>query len=216
MQCLLKGLIPNRISRQMRRGERGTPEPAFNQLQVRITGATDSAYVHVDYQPVVSQLRFVSRDVRASPCACTLSPRAGRVAPGHLGSHGPKGRPRPSGTTGFPIGPSQVHERSEERRRTAGIRRTAESAEAEGCRDRRVKGQARRCREEAHGVIASDLGELLRAESVGDRKKKRQSKGRARALIAGIKREMQEPRLAKSVRDDPNYQAALVAKEPAR
>jgi hypothetical protein len=40
------------------------------------------------------------------------------------------------------------------------------------------------------------------------RKKRRQSKGHAKALITGIKREMEEPRLAKSVRDDPRYQVA--------
>ena len=61
-------------------------------------------------------------------------------------------------------------------------------------------------------------GELLRTDSARDRcqygwmrKKKRQSKGHGKALIAGIKREMQEPRLAKSVRDDPRYQVALAA-----
>jgi hypothetical protein len=45
-------------------------------------------------------------------------------------------------------------------------------------------------------------------------KKRRQSKGHAKALIAGIKKEMQEPRLVKSVRDDPRYQVAPVAKQP--
>jgi hypothetical protein len=39
------------------------------------------------------------------------------------------------------------------------------------------------------------------------KKKKRASKGSETAILAGIKREMQEPRLTKSVRDDPRYQA---------
>jgi hypothetical protein len=67
-------------------------------------------------------------------------------------------------------------------------------------------------------VSGSPTGELLRTDSGRNpcqygwmRKKKRQSKGHAKELIAGIKREMQEPRLAKSVRDDPRYQAALAA-----
>ena len=38
------------------------------------------------------------------------------------------------------------------------------------------------------------------------KKKRRASKGSERAILAGIKREMQEPRLTKSVRDDPRYQ----------
>jgi hypothetical protein len=38
----------------------------------------------------------------------------------------------------------------------------------------------------------------------------------ARATIAGIKREMQEPRLAKSVRDDPTYQVVLAAERTTR
>jgi hypothetical protein len=38
----------------------------------------------------------------------------------------------------------------------------------------------------------------------------------ARTTIAGVKREMQEPRLAKSVRDDPRYQVMLAAEEPTR
>jgi hypothetical protein len=66
-------------------------------------------------------------------------------------------------------------------------------------------------------------GELLRTDSAQYRcqygwmsKKKRQSKRHARATIAGIKREMQEPRLTKSVRDDPRYQVALAAEEPTR
>jgi hypothetical protein len=42
------------------------------------------------------------------------------------------------------------------------------------------------------------------------KKKGRQLKV-AKATIASIKREMQEPRLAKSVRDDPRYQATLAA-----
>jgi hypothetical protein len=42
------------------------------------------------------------------------------------------------------------------------------------------------------------------------RKKKGSS---ARARIADIKKEMQEPRLAKSVRDDPTFQAVLAAEE---
>jgi hypothetical protein len=59
-------------------------------------------------------------------------------------------------------------------------------------------------------------GELLRTDSTKGRwqygrmkKKKRASKGSERAILAGIKREMQEPRLTKSVRDDPRYQAVL-------
>jgi hypothetical protein len=47
------------------------------------------------------------------------------------------------------------------------------------------------------------------------KKKKRQLKATARTTIAGIKREMQEPRLAKSVRDDQGYQVVLAA-EPTR
>jgi hypothetical protein len=43
------------------------------------------------------------------------------------------------------------------------------------------------------------------------KKKKRVSKGPAGATLAGIKREMQEPRLTKSVRDDPRYQVVLAA-----
>jgi hypothetical protein len=43
------------------------------------------------------------------------------------------------------------------------------------------------------------------------KKKKRASKAPARAILASIKREMQEPRLTKSVRDDPSYQAILAA-----
>jgi len=51
------------------------------------------------------------------------------------------------------------------------------------------------------------------------RKKRRQPTGPARvkpkrpagATLAGIKREMQEPRLAKSVRDDLRYQGVLAA-----
>jgi hypothetical protein len=43
------------------------------------------------------------------------------------------------------------------------------------------------------------------------RKKKRRLKATARTTIADIKREMQQPRLAGSVRDDPKYQAALTA-----
>jgi hypothetical protein len=67
-------------------------------------------------------------------------------------------------------------------------------------------------------VSESPIGELLRTDSARDqcqygwmRKKKRQSKGQAKALIGGIKREMQEPRLAKSVREDPRYQVELAA-----
>jgi hypothetical protein len=70
-------------------------------------------------------------------------------------------------------------------------------------------------------VSESPTGELLRTDSARGRcqygwmrKKKRQSKGYDRALIAGIKREMEEPRLAKSVRDDPRYQVAPVAEQP--
>jgi hypothetical protein len=47
-------------------------------------------------------------------------------------------------------------------------------------------------------------------------KKKRQPKSSARTKIADVKQEMQEPRLAKSVRDDPNYQVVLAAEEPTR
>ena len=61
-------------------------------------------------------------------------------------------------------------------------------------------------------------GELLRTDSTKDpwqygrmKKKKGASKGPARATLAGIKREMQEPRLTKSVRDDPRFQVALAA-----
>jgi hypothetical protein len=61
-------------------------------------------------------------------------------------------------------------------------------------------------------------GELLRTDSAQDRgqngrmrKKKRRLKATARTTIADIKREMQQPRLAGSVRDDPKYQAALTA-----
>jgi hypothetical protein len=43
------------------------------------------------------------------------------------------------------------------------------------------------------------------------KKRKRASKGPAGAILAGIKREMQEPRLTKSVRDDPRYQVVLAA-----
>jgi hypothetical protein len=66
-------------------------------------------------------------------------------------------------------------------------------------------------------------GELLRTASAQYRcqygwmkKKRRQPKGPARATIAGIKREMQRPRLAGSVRDDPRYQVALATEEPTR
>lgn len=65
-------------------------------------------------------------------------------------------------------------------------------------------------------------GELLRTDfcsgSVSYRKtgKSRQPKNLARATIASIKREMQEPRLAKSVRDDPRYQVVLAAEEATR
>jgi hypothetical protein len=76
-------------------------------------------------------------------------------------------------------------------------------------------------------TIAHDSGsptrELLRTDSARDRcqyarvkKKRRQPKGPARTTISAIKREMQEPRLAKSVRDDPRYQAALAAEEARR
>jgi hypothetical protein len=47
------------------------------------------------------------------------------------------------------------------------------------------------------------------------RKRKREPKVPARATIAEIKREMQEPRLAKSVRDDSGYQLVLAAEEPS-
>jgi hypothetical protein len=65
--------------------------------------------------------------------------------------------------------------------------------------------------------------ELLRTDSAQDRcqygrmkKKKRQLNATARTTIAGIKREMQKPRLAGSVRDDPRYQVVLAAEEPTR
>jgi hypothetical protein len=48
------------------------------------------------------------------------------------------------------------------------------------------------------------------------KKKKGASKGPARATLAGIKREMQEPRLATSVREDPRYQVVLAAEKPTR
>jgi hypothetical protein len=48
------------------------------------------------------------------------------------------------------------------------------------------------------------------------KKKKRQLNATARTTIAGIKREMQKPRLAGSVRDDPRYQVVLAAEEPTR
>jgi hypothetical protein len=47
-------------------------------------------------------------------------------------------------------------------------------------------------------------------------KKKRDLIETERAKIASVKKEMQEPRLAKSVRDDPRYQVALAAEEPTR
>jgi hypothetical protein len=47
-------------------------------------------------------------------------------------------------------------------------------------------------------------------------KKRRKLEGAARTTIADIKRAMQEPRLAKSVRDDPRYQVVLAAEEPNR
>jgi hypothetical protein len=64
-------------------------------------------------------------------------------------------------------------------------------------------------------VSESPIGELWGTDSARYwcqygwmRKKRRQSKDHAKALIVGIKREMEEPRLAKSVRDDPRYQVA--------
>jgi hypothetical protein len=48
------------------------------------------------------------------------------------------------------------------------------------------------------------------------KKKGRKLKVPARTTIASIKKEMQEPRLAKSVRDDPRYQVVLAAEEPVR
>jgi hypothetical protein len=48
------------------------------------------------------------------------------------------------------------------------------------------------------------------------RKKRRQLKGPAKTTVADIKKEMQEPRLAKSVRDDPRYQVVLAAEEARR
>jgi hypothetical protein len=48
------------------------------------------------------------------------------------------------------------------------------------------------------------------------RKKKRQLKATPRTTIADIRREMQEPRLTKSVRDDRRYQVVLAAEEPTR
>jgi hypothetical protein len=47
-------------------------------------------------------------------------------------------------------------------------------------------------------------------------KKKREPGSPARATIAGIKREMQEPRLAKSVREDLRYQVVLAAEQVTR
>jgi hypothetical protein len=47
------------------------------------------------------------------------------------------------------------------------------------------------------------------------KKKRGQPKSPARATIADIKREMWEPRLAKS-RDDPRYQAVLAAEKSSR
>lgn len=48
------------------------------------------------------------------------------------------------------------------------------------------------------------------------RKKSRQPKGPTRPTIASIKREMQRPRLAGSVRDDLRYQVVLAAEQPTR
>jgi hypothetical protein len=48
------------------------------------------------------------------------------------------------------------------------------------------------------------------------KKKRRKLEVPARTTIADIKREMQEPRLAESVRDDPRYQVVLAAEEPNR
>jgi hypothetical protein len=59
--------------------------------------------------------------------------------------------------------------------------------------------------------------ELLRTDSTqdlcqhGKMKKKREPKGPARTKIADIKKEMQRPRLAGSVRDDSSYQVVLAA-----
>jgi hypothetical protein len=65
---------------------------------------------------------------------------------------------------------------------------------------------------------AGRRGELLRTDSTKGgwqygrmKKKKRASKGPETAMLAGIKREMQEPRLTKSVRDDPRYRVVLAA-----
>jgi len=65
--------------------------------------------------------------------------------------------------------------------------------------------------------------EPLRTDSAQDRcqygrmkKKKRDPKGPARTTIAGIKREMQRPRLAASVRDDSSYQVVLATERPTR
>jgi hypothetical protein len=65
--------------------------------------------------------------------------------------------------------------------------------------------------------------ELLGTDSARDRcqyarmkKKGRKLKVPARTTIASIIKEMQEPRLAKSVRDDPRYQVVLAAEEPVR
>jgi hypothetical protein len=38
---------------------------------------------------------------------------------------------------------------------------------------------------------------------------------RKRTTLASVKREMQQPRLAASVRDDPKYQNALSAEDPS-
>ena len=47
-------------------------------------------------------------------------------------------------------------------------------------------------------------------------KKKGKQLKAARATFASVKTEMQEPRLAKSVRDDPRYQVVLAAEKPTR
>jgi hypothetical protein len=71
-------------------------------------------------------------------------------------------------------------------------------------------------------VSESPTGKLLRTDfaryrcQYGRMKKKRQPKSPASTKIADVKREMQEPRLAKSVRDDPNYQVVLADEEPTR
>jgi hypothetical protein len=68
----------------------------------------------------------------------------------------------------------------------------------------------------------TDRRELLGTDSAQDRcqyarmKKKREPKAPAKTTIAGIKKEMQRPRLAGSVRDDSSYQVVLATERPTR